>query len=165
MTKNPPGRLPAFDLLGDEGHLFLEGVPHARALGFKLVDFRRDHAIIKVPYREELVGNPETGVVHGGVITSLLDNTSGLAVVCALDDLVPTPTLDLRIDYMRPARPHADIFAHAHCYKVTRSIAFVRAAAYEEREDDPVATSHGAFMLKRNDGRVTRGGQEARRHE
>lgn len=143
---------PALRLLGDGGHLMLDGVPHAKALGFKLVDLRRDHAIVKVPYRDELIGNPETGVIHGGVITSLLDNTSGLAVVCALDELWPTATLDLRIDYMRPARPHADIFAHAHCYKVARSVAFVRAAAYEDREDDPVATSHGAFMLKTNGG-------------
>lgn len=145
---------PALRLLGEGGrHLMLDSVPHAQALGFALVDMRRDHAVLKAPYRDEFIGDPETGVIHGGVITSLLDNTSGIAVVCALDGLMPIATLDLRIDYMRPARPLTDVFAHAHCYKVTRSIAFVRAIAYEEREDDPVATSHGAFMLRVNGGR------------
>ncbi|MFP3944248.1 MAG: PaaI family thioesterase [Alphaproteobacteria bacterium] len=161
MTEDDSDLPAALRLLGDGGHLMLDGVPHAMALGFKLVDLRRDHAIVKVPYREELIGNPETGVIHGGVITSLLDNTSGLAVICALDELWPTATLDLRIDYMRPARPHTDVFAHAHCYKVARSIAFVRAAAYEETEEDPVATSHGAFMLKDNGGSGAAGGGEA----
>ena len=152
MTDNDSDLPAALRLLGDGGHLMLDGVPHAQALGLKLVDLRRDHATVKVPYRDELIGNPETGVIHGGVVTSLLDNTSGLAVMCALDELIATATLDLRIDYMRPARPHTDVYAHAHCYKVTRSIAFVRATAYEEKEDDPVATSHGAFMLRTNDG-------------
>lgn len=161
MTTDSQKKPPGLRLLGDGGHLMLEGVPHAQALGFKLVAIRRDHAILKVPYRDELIGNPETAVIHGGVITSLLDNASGIAVVCALDELVPTATLDLRIDYMRPARPHTDIFAHAHCYKVTRAIAFVRAAAYEDSEDDPVATSHGAFMLRTNGGQNTGGGEAA----
>jgi len=143
--------LPVAARLFDEGgHLLLEGVPHAQALGFELVEVRRNHATVKVPYRDELIGNPDTGVIHGGVVTSLLDNTSGIAVVCALADPVPIATLDLRIDYMRPARPHTDILAHAHCYRVTRSIAFVRGTAYEDSEDDPLATSHAAFMLRTN---------------
>ena len=56
-----------------------------------------------MPYDAKLVGNPETGVLHGGAITALLDGASGAAVFAALVDIVPIATLDLRIDYLRPA--------------------------------------------------------------
>ena len=121
--------------------------PHSQALGMHFVEAGDGHATLRVPYAPHLVGNPETGVIHGGVITSTLDNAAGIAVHSALDARVPIATLDLRIDYMKPATPHRDFYASAHCYKVTRSIAFVRGAAYHESEDDPIATATATFML------------------
>jgi len=150
-TPEPP---PLKDLLGDENeHLLIDGVPHALALGLQLIEMTRDNATVKLPYDPRFVGNPETGVIHGGAVTSLLDNVSGLAVFAAMEELTSIATLDLRIDYMRAATPGKDVIAHAHCYKVTRTIAFVRGAAYEETPDDPVATCTGAFMLGSNAGR------------
>ena len=150
----PPEPPPLKGLLGDEHeHLLIDGVPHAKALGLKLVEMSRDNAIVKLPYDPRFVGNPETGVIHGGAVTSLLDNVSGLAVFAAMEELTSIATLDLRIDYMRAATPGKDILAHAHCYKVTRTIAFVRGVAYEDGPDDPIATCTGAFMLGSNAGR------------
>ena len=57
---------------------------------------------MRVAYRAELVGNPETGVVHGGVITTLLDSVCGLAVFSSFTQMRPVATLDLRIDYLKP---------------------------------------------------------------
>ena len=125
----------------------LTGSPHARALGLTLVELERDHAILKAPYNLDLVGDPETGVIAGGVVTALLDHTCGQAAGAALSQPMPVATLDLRIDYMRPAEPGLDLYAHARCIRLTRTVAFIRAEAYERTRDDPVATAQAAFML------------------
>jgi uncharacterized protein (TIGR00369 family) len=138
-------------MVEESGNALIQHVPHARAIGLKIVTAKKDHAWLEVPYAPHLVGNPDTGVIHGGVITTLLDNASGVAVQLALPERSSIATLDLRIDYMRPAEPGKTIKAHAHCYKVTQNVAFVRGAAYhDENEDEPIATSVGTFMLAAN---------------
>ncbi|MGX1197495.1 PaaI family thioesterase [Parvibaculum sp. MBR-TMA-1.3b-4.2] len=130
--------------------VLIEHVPHARALGMKVEDAARGEAWLSVPYNEDLVGDIETGVLHGGVITAMLDNACGIAVQLSLPERIAIATLDLRIDYMKPATPKLDLNAHTHCYKVTKNIAFVRGAAYHEDEEDPIATCVGTFMLAAN---------------
>ncbi len=126
---------------------FSVNVPHNRALGMKVVTVGKD-TIFELPYDEKLVGNPDTGTLHGGAITALLDGCSGAAVFAALTDLVPIATLDLRIDYLRPADPGKAVFAKATCYKMTRNVAFTRAVAYhDDPEADAIAHSVGTFML------------------
>lgn len=135
-------------------HLLLGGMPQARALGLKLEELGPARAVLRVPYDAKLVGDLETGVIHGGVVTTLLDNTCGVAVTAAMAGLTSTATLDLRIDYMRSAEPGRDIFGEAVCYKLTRTIAFVRATAYTDTSDDPIATAQATFILDSNAGRV-----------
>jgi uncharacterized protein (TIGR00369 family) len=122
-------------------------VPQAAALGFELVSVGMARGSLRVPWREDLVGNPATLVIASGVVTSLLDHTCGLSITSAKQERFPTATLDLRIDYMRPAAPRAGITAEAHCYKMTRSIAFVRAQAWDVDPEDPIATAQAAFIL------------------
>jgi uncharacterized protein (TIGR00369 family) len=78
--------------------VLIEHVPHAKALGMTVVNAAPDEAWLSVPYDAKLVGNPETGVIHGGVITSLLDNACGIAVQLALPERLSIATLDLRIE-------------------------------------------------------------------
>ena len=123
--------------------------PHARAIGMELVSHDNKCCVVKIPYLEHLVGDPDTGIIHGGVITALLDNASGWAIR-SRDSWQPDQsmaTLDLRIDYMRPAEPEFELFAEATCFKMTRNVALVRAFAHQGTKDDPVATSTAAFML------------------
>jgi len=131
---------------------FAAGVPHNQALGIQIVDFERSKVLFSLPYDAKLVGHPDTGVIHGGAITALLDGASGAAVFAALDEMVPIATLDLRIDYLRPAEAHRTVLARATCYKMTRNVAFTRAVAYHDDPDDPIAHSVGTFMVS------TRGG-------
>ncbi len=129
--------------------------PQARALGVQTVSINLGRATLKAPYKPELVGDPDTGVIAGGVVTTLLDHTCGQAVWAALERFTSIATLDLRIDYMRVAEPGLELYAAAHCYKLTRSVAFVRATAWDRDEADPVATAQAAFMLNAS-GRARR---------
>lgn len=130
-----------------------QGSPHAQALKLETISVDRDGSVLKVPYDEKLIGDPETGVIAGGVVTTLLDHACGQAVHAGLGEFKTIATLDLRIDYMRPAEPGKDIYAKAFCYKATRSVAFVRAVAYDDNPDDPVAAAQAAFMLDSSKGR------------
>jgi uncharacterized protein (TIGR00369 family) len=135
------------------GTAFMQALPHAKALGLELLHSGQAEATVRAPYRPELVGDPDTGVIAGGVVTTLLDQTCGQAVWNALAVPTSIATLDLRIDYMRAAEPGCDVTAHAHCYKLTRNVAFVRAQAYDRDPSDPIATAQAAFMLDSNAGR------------
>ncbi|WP_420478615.1 PaaI family thioesterase [Brevundimonas sp. FT23028] len=126
---------------------------HTHALGFAYDGLSGDRVRLRVPWREDLVGDPATGVLSGGLVTALLDHAGGLAVWVALDRFEPIATLDLRVDYMRPARAQAGLIAEARCYRLTRSIAFVRAWAFEDDPEDPVAAAQAAYILNSSDGR------------
>ena len=125
-------------------------VPHAAALGIEFVSMENRVGVLRVPWKEELVGDPETGVIAGGVVTALLDHVCGLAVQIGRENAAsptPTATLDLRIDYLRPAKPRHGVTAEARVYKYTNSIAFVRASAYDDDPSDPIAAVQAAFAL------------------
>lgn len=124
------------------------GAAHTHALDFRyegLID--GDAVRLRVPYRADLVGDPETGVLAGGLVTALLDHVGGLAVWIAMDVFRPIATLDLRVDYMRAAEPGRDLLAQARCYRLTPSIGFVRAWAFENDPSDPVAAAQAAYMV------------------
>ncbi|MBI3180799.1 MAG: PaaI family thioesterase [Myxococcales bacterium] len=128
---------------------FRDFVPHNRALGLEVVSATLEPpaVVIRLPWDERWVGNPETGVPHGGVVSTLIDATSGAAVYLRLREPIPIATLDLRIDYLRPASPNAALHARAECYRATHNVAFVRAIAYHQDPSEPVAAAAATFMI------------------
>ena len=126
---------------------FIADMPHAKALSMTVERSGNGVAVISMPYDTRFIGDPETGVIHGGAVSALMDTCCGAAVMCHPNAGVPTATLDLRIDYMRPATPGDRITTTATCYHVTRSVAFVRAVATDADTDRPVATATGAFTV------------------
>jgi uncharacterized protein (TIGR00369 family) len=122
-------------------------IPHCRLLGMRLDEVRRGNGMMSLDYHEKLIGNPRTRVVHSGVITALLDTLCGLVVMSTVPEGTPLATLDLRIDYLRPATPGETIRATAECYKVTANVAFVRGAAFHGTPEDAIAHCTGTFML------------------
>ena len=129
---------------------FIEAIPHSRDLEMTLTSIGAGAATITMPYLEKLIGDPSTGVIHGGAVSALMDTCAGAAVMSHPEAGYATATLDLRIDYMRSAKPHHTITTHAECYHMTRSVAFVRATATDGTSDTPVATANGAFTVERS---------------
>lgn len=131
---------------------FIETIPHSRALGMQLDALGDGKAVISMPWDARLVGDPATGVIHGGAVSALMDTASGAAVMSHRAAPAATATLDLRIDYMRPATAGQRITAHAECHHVTRSVAFVRVIAHDDDASRPVAMATGAFTLEQPRG-------------
>jgi uncharacterized protein (TIGR00369 family) len=126
--------------------------PFIVSLGGVIDEVGNGRVRMRLPYSGKLVGDPDTGVVHGGVITAMLDHSCGLAIGSALRSPQPYVTLDLRIDYMKPARPDADILFEAECLKITHEILFARGLAFQDNRNDFIARSTGTFMFSRPQG-------------
>ena len=125
---------------------FLSMLRHCQVLGMNVEHADASGLTLRLPYSEKIVSNPETGLVHGGAITTLMDTTCGISTTCALPELEICPTLDLRIDYMHPAEPNHDVFGFAECYRVTPTVIFTRGVAYQRDINEPIAHVVGAFM-------------------
>ena len=134
---------------------FIEAIPHARALNMRLDFIGGGRAVLSMPYDARFVGDPATGVIAGGAVSALMDTCCGAAVL-SYPGARGTATLDLRLDYLRAARPGQRIVARAECYHASRTVAFVRAVAHDETEDPPVATASGAFTMEASTGEKQR---------
>ena len=125
-------------------------VPHSGFLGMRLTKVDAKVVTTELDYREDLIGDPDSGALHGGVITGMLDASCGLAVMVALDKLTRIATLDLRVDYFKPSTPGATLYSRCDCYKMTQQVAFVQGLAYELTEDgqeNQLARATGTFMV------------------
>jgi len=119
---------------------------HGGWLGLAYHAHGPDWMELALPWREELVGVAETGVLASGPMISLMDNATSMAVWTLAKRFVPHATLDLRVDYMRAAVPGRTVIGHGECYKLTRSISFIRGIAHDGDPADPVAHVTGTFM-------------------
>jgi uncharacterized protein (TIGR00369 family) len=119
---------------------------HCKVLGITVQDVGTGTLTLVLPYSESIIGNPETRVIHGGALTTLMDTACGFAAISAIESAAIAPTLDLRIDYMRPAEPDKSVYGHAEVYRITRNVLFARGVAYQDSIDKPVAHCTATFM-------------------
>jgi len=128
---------------------FAQAIPFCKALNVRVEEIGNATALLSMPYDPRVIGDPDTGVVHGGAFFALLDTCAGLAIFMHPDSTLSTATINLRVDYMRSATPGQRMFARAEVYNATRSVAFVRATAWDNDTENPVATATGAFTFAR----------------
>ena len=144
LHKPPPGKGQDF---------FVDVIPYNAELGLRYVENGIGTLVFDLPWQEALVGDPETGVIHGGAITGMFDATLGGAVLAKLEELRRVATLDLRSDYLRPARAGRTVRCEAECHRLTKHIAFARGVAHDGDPSDLVATAVGTFVVFREDAR------------
>ncbi|MFN4020502.1 MAG: PaaI family thioesterase [Erythrobacter sp.] len=126
---------------------------HTAWLGLRFTDQGDDWVELELPWRADLVGDSGSGVLASGPIISLMDMASGMAIWQTSRTFNPVATLDLRVDYQRPARAGASVRGRVECYRRTRSAAFVRGIAHDGDPADPVAHVAGVFMTIGTDPR------------
>ena len=128
---------------------FFATSPHHQATGISVVSADAKMARMHVPYDKRFIGDPDTGAVHGGLVTTMMDATGGLAVLAQVPAGTAIATLDLRLDYLRSAKPGQDLIGEAECFKITSNIAFSRGTAYEkDNAADPIANFIATYMIK-----------------
>lgn len=125
-----------------------EGTPQAKALGITITEVSKSRAKGEMPWREDIVGDTQSGTIASGAVVTLVDQVCGASCMAALNKPAGMATLDLRIDYLRPSKRGNTIRAEGHCYRVSEYVAFVRANAYDGPEDaDKIAAVQGTFMI------------------
>lgn len=127
--------------------LMVPELKHCKHLNIGVEKIAEGYLSLSLPYSESIIGNPETGVIHGGALTTLMDTACGFAAISALDSPSICPTLDLRIDYMKPADPGKMVIGEAEAYRVANNVIFARGLAYHPDEKDvPIAHCTASFM-------------------
>lgn len=102
---------------------------------------------LALPYSEELVTDTDSGILASGPIFTLMDMATSLSIWLKTGIFQPQATLDLRIDYLRPAKPGQMVVGHGECYHVTRSIAFIRGHAHDGDPEKPIAHVAGTYFF------------------
>ena len=131
---------------------FEEGIPFNRALGIKIDAIEDTYCVTRVPFKPELIGNPTIPAIHGGVLSTLADTAGGLAVLTSLKLLAGVSTIDLRIDYLRPAGP-ADLFCRAESIRVGNRVGVTKMRIYlgDGDGDVTIAECRGVYNIRRPD--------------
>lgn len=107
---------------------------------------------VRMPFNPDFCVDVDHTRLHGGILTALLDSVFGLANFVAIGGVSTMATLDLRVDYLRPARSRADVIVRAHCFRETRHIAFNSGSIwFDGHEDAEIARGTASFALTRGD--------------
>lgn len=126
----------------------LRSPPFHRWLGVTATHASAGRAVLRLPPNPEFVGNPFVPAVHGGIISALVDLAGGAALFVALQ--FPTPTIDMRIDFLRPAIAGKALEADATVLKCGQTTALVDIVVTDE-DGRHVASGRATYSVKDQD--------------
>ena len=125
----------------------LNQASHNGLIGVQYIDHQDNWVELAIDYDEKLIGDPRTGILASGPIISLCDMASGMCIMLTTGKFFQTVTIDLRVDYLRPAKVGNRVTGHMECYRHTKNVAFVRGYAHDGDPDDIIANVTGTFMF------------------
>ncbi len=120
---------------------------HGGLIGLRYVGHGEDWAELAIDYHEKLIGDEATGVLASGPILALMDMATSMSIWIRQKRFRAQATLDLRVDYIRPATPGKAVIGRGECYRITRSVAFIRGQAHDGDPADPIAHVAGTYMF------------------
>ena len=122
--------------------------PFHQWMGVTATAVEEGRVVLRIPPNEDFVGNPFVPAVHGGIVAALIDLAGGAALFAKLQ--FPTPTIDMRVDYLRPAFAGRPLNAEARVKSLGRTVAFVD---IDVTDDDGrlVATGRCTYSVKDRD--------------
>jgi uncharacterized protein (TIGR00369 family) len=112
--------------------LMEEHAPFNRLLGMKGETLEPGHAVITLPVREDFIGDPRRPALHGGVVSALIDTTGGAAAWAALGPGESVSTVDLRVDFLEPARLAGPLRAEATLLRKGNRVCHVRTSVTQD---------------------------------
>lgn len=143
MASNfPSGAFDPVQMIG-----MMTGNGHNRMIGIRHVAHGPGWVELQLPYSDALVSDEATGILASGPIFTMMDMATSMSIWLKRGFFAPQATLDLRVDYLRPAEPGKDVFGRGECYRLTKSIAFVRGQAHDGDPERPVAHVAGTYMF------------------
>jgi len=131
----------------DQHNFFIDSIPHNRLLRMRLGPSSRGRLSFELPHHPAIIGAPAGNAAHSGALTSALDAAMGSSVLTWFDQARRSATLDLRVDFLRGARPGADLRCETRCLSVSDHLAVIEGLAHDGERDDPVAVATGRFAV------------------
>jgi uncharacterized protein (TIGR00369 family) len=124
-------------------------VPFNHFLGIECTGIGPGYCRLELPFRPELIGDPMRRVLHGGVLSTLIDTCGGAAVWSKVEAADAVSTVDLRVDFLRPGGEER-IVAEAHVVRVGNRVAVVDMRAFHPSAPErTIATGKGVYNIKR----------------
>ncbi len=135
-----------------------EQIPFNKVLGLRVESLDMESVSLKIGMKEELIGNPVKGILHGGVISAVLDVTGGItAAMGVLKKMADRPleemgkrllnvgTIDLRIDFLRPGLG-TYFLATGSLMRTGEKVAVIRMQLHND-QDRLIAVGTGTYTV------------------
>jgi uncharacterized protein (TIGR00369 family) len=128
-----------------------EVIPFHHILGIKLLEIREGYCKLLIPYKKELIGDPRSERIHGGVISTAMDAAgggAGFTMLSSSKDVIST--IDIRIDYLWPGRAE-DLIVEGKIIRASKHLIFTDMHAFHPNDDQWIASGRAVFKVKRSE--------------